>query len=93
MISIDSTIVAIKRQVSCDLAGEVVILSLKEGIYYGLDPVGARIWSLIQEPRTVAEVREAITNEYQVDPEQCKRDLLELLQQLEDNGLITSNLK
>jgi len=35
---------------TCDLAGEAAILGLKNGIYYGLDPVGARIWNLIQTP-------------------------------------------
>ena len=88
MISCGSIIVAIKEQVSCDLAGEAVILSLKDGVYYGLDPVGARIWSLIQEPRTLVEVRDAITDEYDVEPERCESDLLKLVRQLADNGLI-----
>ena len=43
--------VATKDQVSCDLAGEAAILNIKSGVYYGLDPVGARIWNLMQEPR------------------------------------------
>ncbi len=88
MLSLESTVVIINEQVSCDLAGEAVILSLKDGVYYGLDPVGARIWSLIHEPKTVGEVRDAITKEYDVEPEQCERDILELFQQLWDNGLI-----
>jgi hypothetical protein len=46
-----STVVAAKDQVSCDLAGEAVILNLKSGIYYGLNPVAARVWSLIQRAR------------------------------------------
>jgi hypothetical protein len=46
-----SIVVATKDQVSSDLGGEVAILDLKAGVYYGLDTVGARIWNLIQEPR------------------------------------------
>ena len=53
-ISDRSVVVAAKDQVSCDLAGEAAILNIKSGVYYGLDPVGARIWSLVQEPRKVA---------------------------------------
>jgi hypothetical protein len=46
------------RRVSCNLAGEAVILNTKSGIYFGLKPVGARIWELVQEPRTIdAEAR------------------------------------
>src|SRR5260370_36755981 len=74
-----SIVVAVKDQVSCDLAGEAAILNIKSGVYYGLEPVGARIWSLVQDPRTVAEVRSAILNEYDVDPERRARDLMGIL--------------
>ncbi len=81
-------IVASKDQVSCDLAGESIILNLKNGIYYGLNPMGARIWSLIQERRRVDEVRDQILDEYEVEREVCERELLALLSDLEENGLI-----
>ena len=88
MISTDSIVVASGDQVSSDLAGEIVMLNLKNGTYYGLDDVGARIWNLIQEPRPVAAVRDAILGEYEVEPERCERDLLALLRELQDSGLI-----
>lgn len=88
MVSGDSTVVAAKDQVSSDLGGEVAILDLKAGVYYGLDAVGARIWSLIQEPRTVNEIRDILLEEYEVEPERCERDLLVLLQRLADERLI-----
>jgi hypothetical protein len=50
--------------------------------------VGARIWSLIQEPRTVNEIRNILLEEYEVEPERCERDLLVLLQRLADEGII-----
>ena len=83
-----SVVVVAKDQVSCDLAGEVAILNVKNGVYYGLDPVGARIWNLMQEPRAVAEIQDAITNEYDVEPERCIRDLVGLLEKLLAEGLI-----
>jgi hypothetical protein len=88
LVSGDSTVVAAKDQVSSDLGGEVAILDLKAGVYYGLDAVGARIWSLIQEPRTVNEIRDILLEEYEVEPERCERDLLALLQRLADEGII-----
>ena len=70
-----STVVVVaKEQISCDLAGEAAILNVKSGRSYGLDPVGARIWSLMQEPRPVAEIQNAITSEYDVEPERCGVD-------------------
>ena len=88
MVSGDSTVVAAKDQVSSDLGGEVAILDLKAGVYYGLDAVGARIWSLIQEPRTVNEIRDILLEEYEVEPEHCEADLLALLRRLADEGLV-----
>jgi hypothetical protein len=87
-ISDRSVVVAAKDQVSCDLAGEAAILNIKNGVYYGLDPVGARIWNLVQEPRAVAEIQNAITSEYDVEPERCARDLASLLEKLLAEGLI-----
>ncbi len=87
-ISDRSVVVVAKDQVSCDLAGEAAILNVKSGVYYGLDPVGARIWNLMQEPRPVAEIQSAITDEYDVEPERCARDLVGLLEKLLAEGLI-----
>ena|SRR5215472_11904064 len=83
-----SVVVAAKDQVSCDLAGEVAILNIKNGVYYGLDSVGARIWNLMQEPCAVADIQNAITTEYDVEPERCARDLASLLEKLYAEGLI-----
>ena len=88
MISKASTPVVVKDQISADLAGEVVIVDLKNGAYYGLDGVGYRIWSLIQERKTVQQIRDAILEEYEVEPERIEHDLMALLQRLADEGLI-----
>ena len=87
-VSLDSMIVATEEQVSSDLGDEVAILDFKAGMYYGLDSVGARVWHLIQQPRTAGEIRNIITSEYDVDPERCEGDLIALLQKLMDEGLI-----
>ncbi len=88
MVSVDSTIVATKEQVSADLAGESVILNLKSGVYYGLDPLGATVWGLIQKPKSLSEVRDAVLQEYEVEPERCERDLMALFQELAEEGLV-----
>ena len=75
-------------QVSCLLAGEAVILSLKSGVYYGLDAVGARIWELCHQPKTVNEIREALLAEFDVDPLLCERELIEFLATLSSKELV-----
>ncbi len=87
-ISDNSVVVASKDQVFSDLGEEIAILNLKGGVYYGLDAVGARIWYLIQKPRSVNEIHRTLLEEYDVDPERCKRDLLTLLQKLATEGLV-----
>ena len=87
-ISERSTVVATKDQVSADLSGEAAILNLKTSTYFGLNTVGASIWKLIQEPKTVSQIRDAIVEEYDVEPDRCEHDILELLQELLKYGLI-----
>jgi hypothetical protein len=87
-ISDHSVVVAAKHQVCCDSAGETAILNVKCGVYYGLNPVGARIWDLMQEPCGIAEIQNAITEEYDVEPERCVRDVVGFLEELLAEGLI-----
>ncbi len=88
----EATIVATNNQVSADMAGEALILNLANGQYYGLDPVGSWIWALIQKPHRVADVRDAILQEFEVEPERCAEDLQALLHDLVQHGLIEIGL-
>jgi hypothetical protein len=81
-------VAAARDQVSVEVEGEAVILSLSDGVYYGLDPVGARVWQLMEQPRTVAELRDAVVAEWEVDAPTAERDLLELLADLAARGLV-----
>lgn len=84
----DTRLVAARDQVSVEVEGEAVILSLADGVYYGLDPVGARVWTLLEQPRTVAELRDAVVAEWEVDASTAQRDLLALLSELAGRGLV-----
>ncbi len=74
--------------VHCDVEDEIVILEMNEGNYYGLNPVGAFIWNKIQNPTQVGEIEKAILEEYDVDPDVCERDLMNLLGELLEKNLI-----
>lgn len=87
-MTLDSTVIACKGQTSSDLGGAVVILNLEKGAYHGLNEAGALIWSLVQQPRTVLEIRNAIMDEYDVDQSQCEQDLLAVLDELASHKLI-----
>ena len=83
-----SIIVATKDQVSSDLAGETVVLSMQSAMYYGLDQVGSRVWELVREPIRVSEILAAIMGEYDVDADQCEADVLGFVRELAAKGLI-----
>jgi len=81
--------VTIPEQVMARQVGEeTVILDLASGTYFGLDPVGARIWQLLCEGRTLAEVCESMLAEYEVPRDEIERDLTDLLAVLADKELI-----
>src|SRR2546423_1706236 len=87
-ISKSATVVVAKNNIWCDMIGEAVILNLQTGTYYGLNPVGARVWNLIQEPTTVNTVLESLLEAYDVVPDRCEGDLFSLLQDLAAKNLI-----
>jgi hypothetical protein len=86
-ISWDAIVVPSAAQVSSDLGDEVVILHVENGLYHGLDSIGARIWHLMGEHKTVGEIRDAILAEYDVSRDQCEQDLQALLHDLIDKDL------
>jgi hypothetical protein len=87
-ISTDSVVVAVKSQVSCQLDAETVILHYDKGLYFGLNEVGTLVWNQVQQPRKVHEIRDAILRVYEISDEQCERDLLKLLGELSEKGLV-----
>jgi hypothetical protein len=87
-ISPDSIVVAANEQVSSDVRGRAVILGIKSGKYYSLSDVGARIWELLQQPRSVREIGDTIQAEYDVETERCDADVLNLLESLVSEELV-----
>lgn len=74
--------------VTADVDGEVVMMSLSQGSYYGLDAVGSRIWDLLTTPQPVVELLSQLQAEYEVDANTCQRDTLLFLAELEQQGLV-----
>ena len=68
---------------------ETVILDLGSGTYFGLDPVGARIWQLIGEGKTLGEICDTMLDEYDVTREALERDVVELAAKLLEQKLIS----
>ena len=67
---------------------ETVLLDLNRGTYFGLDPIGARIWELICQNLTLAAISDVIVEEYNVSREIIEKDLLKLAEDLAAQKLV-----
>lgn len=74
--------------ISTVLEDETVILDIESGVYSGLNEVGTSVWNLLENQVTFAEMREAIVAEFDVTAEECCKNLLSFLKELEQNKLI-----
>jgi hypothetical protein len=77
-----------KNQVFCDVAGEIVLLNVTSGQYFGLDGPAVEVWQLLQNSRTVAEIITCMLEKYRVDPATCEADVCELLGEMARMGLV-----
>ena len=71
-----------------ELSGEVVLLNLQSGVYYGLDAVGSRVWQLLMESRGIDEVCATLLDEYEVSADTLRGDVERLIGELTDKGLV-----
>jgi Coenzyme PQQ synthesis protein D (PqqD) len=87
-VNLASTVCHTENPVAADVAGETVLMSLERNRCYGLGTIGSEIWKRLQLPVRVGDLIENLTEEYDASKETIERDVLELLTQLADEGLI-----
>jgi len=74
---------------SQEVNGETVLLDLDGECYFGLNEVGTSIWQLLGSKQTLAEILETLSDKYDVSRENLESDVNDLLDKLNDAGLIT----
>lgn len=88
-IIVDTTKIGKKSDmVAAEMEGQIVMLSVTNGKYYGLDSISSRIWNLLDVPRCVTDLVDLLVTEYDVESQQCKLDVLELLTYLYNEDLV-----
>jgi len=70
------------------IEGESVLLNLKSESYFGLDPVGTRMWSLLTTSDSIQAAYEALLDEYDVAADALRQDVQDLIEKLIANGLV-----
>ena len=71
-----------------ELQGESVLLNLATESYFGLDEVGTRMWSALSASSSTAAAFEVLLAEYEVSPEDLRRDLADFVDRLAAAGLV-----
>lgn len=76
------------NMVTSKIDNEVVMMSVDQGEYYGLDETGSRIWEMIEEPVSVNDLVRMLIDEFDVSFEECQKDTLDFLNDLNAKGLL-----
>ena len=71
-----------------NLQDESVVLNLDSERYYGLDDVGTRFLSILTTSESIEAAYDRLREEYEVDPQVLRKDLLALAEKLIEQGLI-----
>jgi PqqD family protein of HPr-rel-A system len=88
MLGDAAIVVRSSEPLTAEVEGETVMFHPAEGKYFALEGVGGRIWELLEQPHSVAEVCEAVSAEFEIDPAACRADLLPYLDDLRKAGLV-----
>lgn len=67
---------------------EAVLLNLKNEQYFGLDPMGTRMWNVLTASDSVQTAFDSLLSEYEVTADVLRRDLTDLLEKLLAHGLV-----
>lgn len=81
-------IVQAKGNIVSDMGGEKVMMNIRNGNYYNLGRIGGRIWELLRDPITAAELVETLMSEYEVEQSVCKEHVDSFLMHLMEEHLI-----
>jgi hypothetical protein len=81
--------ISIKKDVLVqEMSGELVLLNLETEEYFGLDDVGNAMWTCLKESGSLQVAYDRLLEMYEVEPEQLKQDLLKLVEQFVEHGLV-----
>ncbi|MEP0189059.1 MAG: PqqD family protein [Erythrobacter sp.] len=89
--SLDQVFEVSENVVSREVSGEFVLLDLESGIYFGLNPVGSRIWQLLDEkPQALSAICNIVEAEFDAPRDVIETDVLSLTGELVEQGLIAA---
>lgn len=90
-ISLTHTVSQIKGNIISGMAGEKVMLSIKNGKYYNLGEIGGYIWNLIEESISIKQLVIPLMDKFEVEQSECESQVILFINQLLEEELIVIN--
>lgn len=87
-IALNTIVRQAKNQASTSRGDGIALLNLDTGHYVGLNESGAEIWYLIQKKQSVSDLCARLVERYNVPPDQCFKELVDVLTQLVTEGAV-----
>lgn len=84
----DSIVQRNPEMISADMDGEMVMMSIENSAYYGLNAVGSELWDAMENPVSVTALCDRVTEKFDIDLASCKVDVMELLTDLRERDLV-----
>lgn len=92
-IRTEQFLVRSRAVVSRVVAGETLIVPVRAKVgdlasIYSFNGTGSLIWKLLESPRTLSELATAVAQEYEVEPAQAERDVMNFVGEMKAVGLV-----
>jgi hypothetical protein len=76
------------EQSSAEIDGDVIVMGFRQGKYIGFDAIASGVWRRLEHPQAVGALCESVIRDFDGDPEEIRRDVLSLLAELDEFGLL-----
>ena len=67
---------------------DLVMVSIANGLYYGVSDVAREIWEAIEQPKKISDLIDDLTKAYNIDRAKCEQETLSFLEDLRSEGLL-----
>lgn len=87
-IADDTVLARADTVLHADLEDAIAMMNIETGEYYNLNPVGSRIWTLLETPRSMAAICDALVLEFDVPAQACRDETAAFLTDLLDRKIV-----
>jgi hypothetical protein len=85
----ENTVLARNSEILANEIGhETVMMSIKEGKYFGMNKTGSYIWKVLEKPLTFAELCSKLVKDFNISKEECVNDVQPFIEEMTKEKII-----